>query len=497
MQKRFVIKINKIKKYFSEKLILDNVSFSLYFGEKVGFVGANGSGKSTLVKIISGLEKKNEGEIEIFKNFKISYLPQEFGQNISVSEYLNFSEKDKSKVLKSLKKFDFEEEILLRKISSLSGGEKTKIFLTKVSLENSQIIILDEPTNNLDSEGLEILEKIIKNSDSAFLIISHDRNFLNNTVSKIIELNEFSHKIKIYDGNYSDYRIEKENFEKKQDQLFVENQRQKKSIEKEVLKQRGKTQRNMKASVMRNDNNKMSAGKRMDELEASAGKNLRRAKNKLENFEDAEKSTQKRPLKIDFSEMKKSGRKILLVDNLLLEYGQKEEISLEIFSGDRVLISGKNGSGKTTFLKEILSNSKTEKIEWGINIEIGYLPQDFLQEKNINNIFLEYFLEKSEKIESDARKILSRFGFRREETFSKISELSPGMRGRGKIALMLVNNPNVLILDEPTNNLDLEVLEKFEEALKKYKGTIIFVSHDKYFIDKIKPNKILNLKENK
>jgi ATPase subunit of ABC transporter with duplicated ATPase domains len=359
MIKNHVIKINKIKKYFSEKLILNDISFSLYFGEKVGFVGANGSGKSTLVKIISGLEKKDGGKIEIFKNFKISYLPQEFSGDILILEYLKIKEENKSKVMKILSDFNFEEAILLRKIASLSGGEKTKIFLTKVAIEKSPIIILDEPTNNLDTEGLEILQKIIKNSDSAFLIISHDRNFLDNTVSKIIELDEFSHKIKIYDGNYSDYKIEKDNFEKKQNQLFVENQRQKKKIKKEISKQSKKTQRKADTLKFATDNLRGVVKARFEGAQNSAGRNLKRAETKLENFEDTEKSTQKRPLKIDFSEMKKSGQKVLIIENLFLPFGQKEKISLEIFSCDRILISGKNGSGKTTFIKEILSCAKT------------------------------------------------------------------------------------------------------------------------------------------
>jgi ATPase subunit of ABC transporter with duplicated ATPase domains len=357
MQKNFVIKINKIKKSFAEKLILDDVSFSLNFLEKVGFVGANGSGKSTLVKIIAGLEKQDEGSIEIFKSFKISYLPQEFSEAQKVEEYLGIEEKNKSKVLKILGEFGFAEGILHSKIPSLSGGEKTKVFLTKIATENSQIIILDEPTNNLDTDGLEFLEKIIKNSGSAFLIISHDRKFLDSTVSKIIELDEFTHKIKIYDGNYSDYKIEKSSFEEKQNQLFVENRRQKNKIEKEVSRQQDKSGRKSNTLKFATDNLRSAVKDRFDGAQVSAGKNLKRAETKLENFEEKDRSTQKRPLKIDFTEMKSSGKKVLIVNDLFLEFGHKEKISLEIFSGDRVLLSGKNGSGKTTFLKEILSNS--------------------------------------------------------------------------------------------------------------------------------------------
>ncbi len=499
--KKFALKINKISKSFGEKVILKDVSFSLYFGEKVALIGANGSGKSILAKIIIGQEKSDDGNIEIFKNFSISYLPQEINKNILVSRYFWKNEKEKKQLRsiasKFLTEFGFEEEILLRKISSLSGGEKTKIFLIKISLEKSEIIILDEPTNNLDSEGLEFLENIIKNSNSAFLIISHDRKFMDNTVSKVIFLDQDSKNIKIYDGRYSDFTEKKIIERKKQERDYVENQRQKGKITKEMFNQKVKTQRGANTLKFATDNRRAAIKSKFESAQNSAGRNLKRAQIKLDSFEDLENIKIKRPLKIDFSEMKKSGNKVLVLKDLKLEFGMKKKISLEIFAGDKVLISGKNGSGKTTLIKEILKYQDladlSEKINWGINIEIGYLPQDFLQEDNIDKFFLEYFLEKSKKKESDARKILSRFSFKEEEVFSKISELSPGMRGRGRIALMLANNPNVLILDEPTNNLDLEVLEKLEEALWRYKGTIIFVSHDRYFVEKISPNKIIKL----
>jgi len=489
MPKKFVLKINKISKIFDEKKILNNISFSLYFGEKIALIGPNGSGKSTLAKIITGKIKQDEGEIEIFKNFKISYLPQEINNNISVKEYLG----ENSLVFSELNKNGFSEEILLRKISSLSGGEKTKIFLIKITLENSPIIILDEPTNNLDSDGIKKLKSIINKSKSSFLIISHDRNFLDETVTKIIYLDEFSHEIKIYNGNYSDFTIQKKQEKNKSDTLFRENQRQKRKIEEQVknLQNNALIKKNTSFS---NDNDKyIDFNKTSRNLKKNSAK-LKATKNKLENFKEKEKTYQKRPLIIDFSEMKRSGLNVLKIKNLILNFGTKEKINLEVFFGDKILISGKNGVGKTTMIKEILKSKEenNEKIIWGTNVNIGYLPQD-LEFQNKNEMFINYFLKKSEKTLTDARKILNRFGFYNEEIDLEINNLSPGMRARGKIALMLANNPNLLILDEPTNNIDLEILEEFEKALKNYKGTIIFISHDEYFIEKIKPNKIINL----
>ena len=227
-----ILKVNKISKSFGEKEVLKEVSFSLGFNQKIALVGNNGSGKTTLAKIIIGEEEKDDGSIEIFKNFRISYLPQEIDFDLLVQEYLGKS----SEIFQRSGEFGFGEEIFQRKISYLSGGEKTKIFLIKISLEKLPIIILDEPTNNLDQDGLEYLEKIIQKSNSSFLIISHDRKFLDNTVSKIVELNE-EHQTKIYDGNYSDYLKKKNEERRRQGELYIKNQKEKKKLEEELRRQ--------------------------------------------------------------------------------------------------------------------------------------------------------------------------------------------------------------------------------------------------------------------
>jgi ATP-binding cassette subfamily F protein 3 len=355
MNKKFAIKINNISKSFDEKHVIKDVSFALYFGEKVGLVGANGSGKSTLAKIISSIEKPSEGKIEIFKNFSVSYLPQEFKEDILVSEYFKNIDSNKSSVLKVLAQFSFPDAILDRKILSLSGGEKTKIFLARIEMGQSDIIILDEPTNNLDTEGIKYLEKVIEKSKSAFLIISHDRKFLDNTVKKVIELNEYTGSIKTYDGNYSEYKISKESYEKRENMLYAENQRKKGKINKEITRNDEKSSRNLKTTVIKTDNNKMAAKKRIELLERSAGKNLKRAQVKLENLEERESTITKRPLKIDFSEMKKSGNDVLKIKSLYLKYGYSKAIDSEVNIADRLLISGKNGAGKTTLIKALLN----------------------------------------------------------------------------------------------------------------------------------------------
>ncbi len=394
MNKKFALKINNISKAFEEKVVLKDVSFSLYLGQKVALIGNNGSGKSTLAKIIIGREKADEGSVEVFKNFPVAYLPQEIKEDVLISQYLEKSS-GAFALLKDLGLSEgMVEEIFRRKISSLSGGEKTKVFLAKIALEKTPIIILDEPTNNLDIRGLEFLEKIIKESPSAFLIISHDRKFLDNTVSRVIHLDEFSHELKSYDGNYSDFlkvrtaEIERANL------LYVESQKRKKKIEMEIRRQKEKSQRIIKKDIIMDDKNKVSANRRIEGIQSSAGKNLKRAKDKIEHFQEKEKPFQKRPLKIDFSQMKKSGQKVLFLKNLLLPYGSKKKISLELFAGDRLIIAGPNGTGKTTLIKTLLksyadvcvNSGMNSEMEWGANIELGYLPQDLSFQKEYKNI---------------------------------------------------------------------------------------------------------------
>lgn len=360
MNKKTILKINKISKSFDEKVVLNDISFSLYFGQKVALIGANGSGKSTLAKIIMGMEKSESGIVEVFKNFKVSYLAQEFSGEKTVGKYLQITDSGKSKILKTLSEFSFPEKILDRKISELSGGEKTKIFLSKISLEDSQIIILDEPTNNLDSEGIEYLKNIIKNSKSAFLIISHNRKFMDETVSKIIFLDEDTKNIKIYDGGYSGFAIKRKVERQKQKMDYLENQREKGKISKEILNQKSKTQRGSNTLKFATDNLRSAVKARFNGAQNSAGRNLKKAQTKLDNFTDLENIKIKRPLKIDFSEMKNSGYDVLKVTELFLKYGYKKSVNFQIVSGDRFLISGKNGTGKTTLIKELLENFKKD-----------------------------------------------------------------------------------------------------------------------------------------
>ncbi len=498
--KNAILTIKNLEKNFNEKVILDKVSFSLYFGQKVALIGQNGAGKSTLAKILVGLEEYDSGTIELFGKSKISYLPQEFESNKTVGQYLEYekpSTQDKQKVIEYFDQFHFSNTILNQKVNQLSGGQKSKILIIKLILTNADIIILDEPTNNLDYEGILFLENFIQNSKSTFLIISHDRKFLDKIVSAVLYLDNKSYQIKKYNGNYSNFVIQRKEEKDRDYALYVENQKQKKKYEDEVERKAIKASRKKKLNKFSNDNEKYVAGRIMDSFQKTAGKNLKRAKSKLENFEEKEKPVDGKSLNFNFLDIKRSGYKVLEVRDFIKKYGnfQLGPISFEVNLNDRFLIAGKNGAGKTTLLKALenaYKNKESKNIFFGSNVILGILPQKLDYGKDDKNFF-EYFLRKTNLGETEARKILSKLNLKTEEIFKEIKKLSPGQRARGRIALMMANSPNLIILDEPTNNIDMQTLEALESALQTYKGTIIFVSHDRYFIEKINPNKKIEL----
>lgn len=505
INKRFALRVNKISKSFEDTVILDDVSFSMYFGEKIALIGQNGEGKSTLVRLITGDLQKDTGEINLEKDLGISYLPQEFDSNQKIEDFLNLknlTEKDLGEIKSLIYKLNLPEDILERSFGSLSGGQRSKLALVKIKLSRSDVVILDEPTNNLDLSGIKFLEEIVLNSKKSFLIVSHDRKFLDNTASKIIKLE--NGKIKTYSGNYSDYLEQRDKEEKLmreryQSHIEKENKMKKAHMYKLAYKQKVEKRQSDKRKMSHKVTDKGHLNKMvLSEVAGVAGREARIFGEKLQKLENdrPNKNSEARPLKIDFSEMKRSGDKVLEIDDLEIRNGNFElgPISEKITREDRVLVMGDNGAGKSTLVKKIMEslNNENKNISWGVNINVGYLPQDlFFAEEDQD--FLNIFLDKTEKDQTNGRKILSRFGFTKEDIFKKVSEFSPGMRSRAIIAIMLANNPNLLILDEPTNSLDMEVLSQFEKALQEYSGTIICISHDRYFIEKMKFNKEIKL----
>jgi ATPase subunit of ABC transporter with duplicated ATPase domains len=449
-----IVSVTNLSKSFDNFVVFKHADFAVQQGEKIGLVGSNGSGKSTLLKILNGSIKPDEGSIIFSKGVEIGHIPQEFKANIK-----------------------------------LSGGEKNKAALAKIFLSEQDLLLLDEPTNNLDISGLEILEKFVKESNKTFLIVSHDREFLDRTVNRIFEIDEIDKKLKIYDGNFSSYtqarnaRIEKE-WATYNDSM--ENKKWLKKAVEEKLKRADEISRSKLP-----DNDKMQGKTKVEWGQRIFQRGAKLLKNRLENAETLEKPKEFLPLNINFEIEERGGDKVLELVSVTKKMPNQTlgPIDLLIQYGDKILITGENGSGKTTLLKMIMGQMSPDggEIKYGTNLKIGYLPQqeDVISEAKVKDEFIRH--TKTE--EGLARKILNRFKLSTEDVNKKVRELSSGERSRLIIATIMAQKVNCLILDEPSNHLDLQALESLEYAVKNFKGTLILVSHDRYFIRQLKPLK--------
>ncbi len=468
-QNTTIFSCSHISKKFEMIEVLKDVSFTIAKNEKVGLVGPNGSGKSTLLKIIANILEKDNGTLSYSKQIKIKYFPQ-----IHIDE------------------------------EKLSGGEITKKILFPIISSDADFFILDEPTNNLDIDGLNMLENFISKSSKAFLIVSHDRAFLDRIVTKVIELDIVTKKSFIYEGNYSDYIKEHDKKIERQWKEYNDKVEKVDKIEKNIdqrLIWLKKIESSKKGKKRKEDYNN---GKDVyyRNVETRAGKRLKVSKNKLEKYEtnsqDIAKPKYDLPLKVIFDN-KIGGTKVFTLKNIEKKIGKRKigPINLDIKYGDRFHITGKNGTGKTTLLKMLVGDLNVDSgvIERGENLKIGYISQEKWLNRPDKNV-IEEFLDTTKMIEGDARKILNRFRITTEDVKKHTSLLSPGEFSRLIIAELVAIKPNCIILDEPSNHLDLEIVEELEKGLTAYKGTLIVVSHDRYFVEKIKLNQTFDLDKN-
>ncbi|XRG80263.1 ATP-binding cassette domain-containing protein [Rossellomorea sp. GAMAL-10_SWC] len=525
----FELKINGLKKYMDATLVLNNITFEAYEGDKIGIIGINGSGKSTILKIIAGIVPihyypgypqtssygYDEGLISFIpKGLTTAYLEQTpvYPKGLKVIDVLNmaFDEviqlenqmrelEDQMKVLenkdleRAMKKYSdlvqlfevnsgyerdeklgkictglkFEESFLNSDFDLLSGGEKTTVLLGKLLINSPDILLLDEPTNHLDMDSVEWLEDFLKNYKGIVLIVSHDRYFLDNVVTKIVEIEEMESIT--YKGNYSSFVEKKEKNIQIQFEHFKEQQKKIKAMENTVT--------NLRDWAMRADNNKFF--KRASSIQK-----------KLDKLNRIEKPVfEKENMKLDLKGSKRSGNETIKAIGLSKSYEEKvlfKDTNLLINYGERVGLVGPNGSGKTTFLKMLLGeeNSDNGVAQLGANVMTAYLPQKIIF-NNEELTVLECFREDLSITEGKAREYLSKFMFYKQSVFKKVKFLSGGERIRLKLGMLLFNDINLLILDEPTNHLDIDSIETLEEALDEFKGTIFFISHDRYFINKM------------
>lgn len=518
------IEINNVTKNYGLKNILNGFSLEIKTGERVALIGQNGSGKTTLLKIIAKQETVDSGNVNIRKEATIGLLNQIYekeNDDILVKDFLYESFKELFEMEEKLKKLEYEMQTSkdddLQKIineygriqekyitsggyeiqekynkicskfhidtnmqkqsyNNLSGGEKTKINLAKLLLTEPEILLLDEPTNHLDIESLEFLEDLIKNYKGTVIIVSHDRYFLDKVISKTVLLE--NGKEKIYFGNYS-YFIEED--ERRTLAEFENYKNQQKQIEKmkesiETLRKFGEIAKN--------------------EMFFKRAKSIEKRLEKMELLDKI--SLEKKSINLDFNLENRSGKDVLKIENLSKRFDDKtilENANAILCYGEKVALIGNNGSGKSTLINIILNKEKYDsgKIELGSSLKIGYIPQNILF-KNDNQTILDYFLEESNFSETQARNKLARYGFRQNDVFKKIGKLSGGEKVKIILIKLIQKDINFLILDEPTNHIDIDTREILEEALKEYKGTVLFVSHDRYFINKL-ASRILSIED--
>lgn len=496
--------ISKGSKAFGVQEVFENISFDIKDKEKVAIVGRNGCGKSTLLKIIAGMEDLDKGEIHKEKGCSIGYLAQTtfHDENKSVEEdfeevfnelhiqekrMMELSEKMaedhsdailneyakvqerfeelggytyKQEMLTIFTKFNFVMEDLNRPICTFSGGQKTRLAFVKLLLSKPDILLLDEPTNHLDLETIEWLEGYVKRYPKMVVMVSHDRTFLDNVVDVVYEL-EYG-VMRKYPGNYTHYVEAKKSDVERQKSAYARQQKEIKDLEAVIEKFR------YKATKARMAQSKIKYLEKMERVE--------------------ERKVDETSFKARFKSAIKGGNQVLKVNNLGIGYEEELcKVSFELLRGNRVAIIGKNGTGKSTLVKTLVDKISplSGSYLYGHQIEVGYFDQDLAHFNSLNTVIEELWNLFPDLDHTQIRNALGSFLFRGEEVFKEVSVLSGGEKVRLTLAKIMLEHGNFLILDEPTNHLDILGKEALEEALKDYDGTILFVSHDRYFISQI------------
>ncbi|SFA88973.1 MULTISPECIES: ribosomal protection-like ABC-F family protein [unclassified Bacillus (in: firmicutes)] len=496
------IKLHEVSLSFAEKKILDKINLEIYPGEKIGLVGYNGAGKTTLAKLIFGSIDAENGSFMKKNPCKIGYLMQSTdivlqSENI-LQDKQNFSYMTSQ--LGLLKTHQWNEE----KLKNLSGGEKLKLSLADLWSSTPDLLILDEPTNHLDMKGMEWLIHEIKAFSGSVLMISHDRHFLDQTSSKIIEIE--NGKLIEYQGNYSEYKIEKQkNYEAQLHQYEVQ-QHKKMQIENQMDRlKRWSISAHIQSTKQGSASERRQIGykefhrvkaKKMDKQIKSKMKRLQQELDKRK----IEKPKEDKAVAFEFSTQGKRGKRIVEAKGITKAFGSKTlfvESHFYIKQGDRVALIGENGCGKSTLLGIILQQQELSRGEMWVSesLKVAYLSQDVLDlPENLTPID-SLSLTKIEDIQK-ARTMLAHMGIDSNKLQKKISQLSLGERTKVKLVELLLKDYDVLILDEPTNHLDLPSREQLESTLCEYEGTLIIVSHDHYFIDKV-CNQLLTFEDGK
>lgn len=504
-----------LEQRFGGNIIFSNISFSVPDNARIGLVGPNGAGKTTLLKIMTGQQEPTSGQFTINKGLKVGYIAQENGLDEDktiwdemLTVFNDLIEKNKkitkmqeqiadhpededllkrydqlaydfeqeggftyqAEIKSILNGFNFKENTWNKVIGTLSGGEKTRLAFVKLLLQKPPVLLLDEPTNYLDLDTLDWLEAFLKNYQGAIITVSHDQYFLDHLANQIFELN-FG-KLTTFKGNYSQYVKERELMDSQQEAAY-EKQQEKIKKEEEFI------QKNL--------------------VRASTTKRAQSRRKVLDKMERIKPPKHKQKVRINFTSERPSGKEVLIAKDLTIGYPDKvmvSDIDFQVNKNDRVAIIGSNGIGKSTLLKTIMKKlePKGGSIKYGASLDIGYYDQE-LQSLDPSKTVLDTIWDRHKTMpEKDVRSILASFLFTAEDIDKTVGQLSGGQKARLTLTVLSLEKDNFLLMDEPTNHLDIEAKEVLEEALDNYDGTLLFVSHDRYFINEL-ANKIISVRD--
>jgi len=508
------ISVHELNKYYGSNHVIKGTTFEIYSGEKIGLLGKNGSGKTTLFKVIAEDEPYDSGSMAIGKKVEILAQIPVFAKSDTVDDILRSSFKEIAEIHEAMKKIEgdgspavlarygklmeeyerlggYEVDFKIEKICNgmnigdgmrgslfklLSGGEKTRINLARILLRDCDILLLDEPTNHLDLASLSWLENFIREFSGTIVVISHDRVFLDNVVSRIIELDDGV--ANFYSGNYSFYVEEKERRRQTQAEQYKQQQRKIEQLETAIKRQR-----------VWADINPSNTG---------LSKRIIAFEKRIEQMDKVEKPATSKKITEDFNSGGYAAKEVVSLDSVCKGYGSNvllDSVSLSISRNDRIALIGANGCGKTTLLRLILGEEPNDsgEIKVSSNIKIAYMSQIILFDDE-NATVLDTLRDATPLPEEKIRSILARFRFRAPDVLKKVANLSGGEKSRLKLCLLMQNKANFLILDEPTNHLDIESREWIEDAVSDFDGTMLFISHDRYFLNKF-ASKIWSMKD--
>jgi len=531
-----MLQIKDLTKDWQGQVVLNNVSLSVNEHDKIALVGPNGVGKSTLLKIMAGLVKADSGEIIKQPALEIAYLPQELKLKAeqTITDYVKsmtgiakieeqletlavdltgetkiaaYAEYQEQYERKQGYSFETRLKIMLqgfgladlkadRLISSLSGGQKTKVALLAVLMQEADLLLLDEPTNNLDLPAIIWLETFLSQTQAGLVVISHDQRFLDKIASRVVALDWFNRQAELFTGTYSEYLSEIEHRIAKGKQAAKQQQEEIKQILQSSRQQKQWAQKGAKQAP--NDNDKYMRGAQRDRSAGVASK-AKAAEKKISRLPELKVIRERIPLSIPLAPALDKSNPSITLSGIEAGYDRQRVIGpldLQVEYGSRVAIIGLNGQGKTTLLKVLTGDLAplAGEVKLSPNLNFGNLMQEH-DNLDFDSTVLEFVLLKTDLDKEDIYHLLNVFNFQISSADKKIGQLSPGERARIVLLTFAANSVNALILDEPSNHLDLEALAALEDVLQTYKGIVVFVSHDRYLLDKVRPTKLYQLKE--